>query len=934
MGISLAALRLRQTGITKYLIAAVLTWAVSAPVWGQNYTLGTVAGRGLPDGVPATAAGVAFVSGVTTDAAGNLYFSAQDYDAVYRRESNGLLTRVAGNGKHESSGDGGPAIAAGVAAPRGIALDSAGNLYVAEMENPRVRKISNGVVTTVAGGGFALGDNGPAASAQLKEPLDVAVDAAGNLYIADGGDHRIRMVSNGVITTIAGNGTQGYGGDNGPATSAQINYPTALAVDSAGNLYIADSGNNRIRKVSGGVITTVAGDGTRGYGGDGGPATSARLAAPAGVEVDSAGNLYIADLGNLRVRKVANGLITTIAGTGSPGYAGDNGPATSAQMEGPLHVASDAAGNLYIADGIDHRIRQVSGGVITTAVGNGSFGYSGDNGPAADAQLDLPWGVAVDAAGSVYIADYSNYRVRKVSGGNITTVAGNGVYGFSGDNGAATDAKLRSPAAVAVDAGGSLYIADYWDHRVRKVSNGVITTVAGNGGSGSAGDNGPATSASLSKPSGAAVDAAGNLYIADASNNRIRKVSNGVITTFAGGGTTLGDNGPAVNAKLSGPVSVALDSAGNLYIADTGNHRIRKVSNGVITTVAGNGTYGFSGDDGPAVGAQLYQPTGVAVDAAGNIFIVDRGNYRIRRVSNGKIFTIGGNGTSGFSGDGSPANAGQFIDPFSVAVDSAGIVYVSDRSNHRIRSLTPGGPSLFSSVSAASFAAELPLTPGQIAAGFGRDMALTVEIAPAAGPLPTELAQTSVLVKDSAGDERAAPLWFVAPTQINYLVPAETALGPAAVTVTRGGQTVAIGTLQIEAVSPGLFTMNANGMGVPAALAIFVKPGPVQTWQYVFNAGCLPGSCLPAPIDLGAATDTVYLQLYGTGIRGRRALSGVSVMIGNAVAPVSYAGPVSGFVGLDQVNVRVPRSLIGRGQVDLLLYVDGKFAPPVQVNIK
>jgi uncharacterized protein (TIGR03437 family) len=236
-------------------------------------------------------------------------------------------------------------------------------------------------------------------------------------------------------------------------------------------------------------------------------------------------------------------------------------------------------------------------------------------------------------------------------------------------------------------------------------------------------------------------------------------------------------------------------------------------------------------------------------------------------------------------------------------------------------------------VSAASFIPSLPLAPGVIAAGYGTNLTSTIEIAPATGVLPTVLAQTSVTVKDSAGVKRAAPLWFVSSSQINYYLPEETALGQATITVMRNSQTVATGTLQIDTVAPGLFTMNANGQGVPAALAIFAKGDGSQTWQYVFNAGCALGSCQPVPLDLGPATDTVFLQFYGTGIRGRSSLGAVTAKIGGLDAPVEYAGPVSGMVGLDQVNLRVPRSLSGRGEVDVVLTVDGRLANTVTVNI-
>jgi len=325
------------------------------------------------------------------------------------------------------------------------------------------------------------------------------------------------------IETVAGNGMPGYSGDNGPATSAQLYYPTGMAVDTAGNLYIADHLNNRVRRVSNGVITTVAGNGMQGYNGDNGPATSAQLAQPSGVAVDAAGNLYIADSYNNSVRKVSNGIITTVAGTGNPGYSGDNGPPAVAQLNQPIDVLVDDTGNLYIADFGNGRVRKVSGGLITTVAGNGTCCYSGDGGPATSAQLNTPNALAIDASGNLYIADYGNDRIRKVSNGIISTVAGNGLPGFSGDNGLAVTARLNFPAGIAVDASGNLYIADDYNNRIRKVDmGGVITTIAGDGTAGYGGDDGQAVSAQLNEPWRLALDAAGHIYIADGGNQRIR----------------------------------------------------------------------------------------------------------------------------------------------------------------------------------------------------------------------------------------------------------------------------------------------------------------------------------------------------------------------------------------------------------------------------
>jgi trimeric autotransporter adhesin len=570
---------------------------------------------------------------------------------------------------------------------------------------------------------------------------------------------------------------------------------------------------------------------------------------------------------------------------------------------------------------------------ITTVAGNGVAAYSGDNGPATSASIDWPAAVAIDSAGNLYIAGYWNHSIRKVSKGVITTVAGNGTDGYSGDNGPATSAKLSFPAGLAIDSAGNLYIGDSGNHRVRRVSNGVITTVAGTGTFGYTGDNGPASSARLNTPCDIAFDSAGNLYIADAGNARIRKVSGGVITTVAGTGIAgfSGDNGPATSAQLFHAESVAVDSAGNLYIGDSGNNRVRKVSNGVITTVAGNGIEGYGGDNGPATSAKLNGP-GVTVDSAGNLYIPDWNNHRVRKVSSGVITTVAGNGLQGYGGDNGPATSARLNHPGKVALDPAGNVFIADGGNHRVRKV--GDAVLLATVSAASFTPSVPLAPGAIAAGYGSNLVSTIEVASPTGPLPTVLAQTSVRIRDSAGAERTAPLWFVSPSQINYYIAEETSLGLATVTVVRNSQTVAGGTLQIERVAPGLFTMNASGQGVPAALAIFARGDGSQTWQYVFNTECQVGSCQPVPLDLGAATDQMFLQLYGTGMRGRSSLAAVTARIGGADAAVEYADEVSGLVGLDQVNLRVPHSLAGRGQVDIILTVDGKTANAVRVNIR
>jgi hypothetical protein len=699
----------------------------------------TIAGGYMGDGGPATNAVLSNSYSVAVDGTGNIYIADTHNQRIRKVDaSTGVITTVAGSGSLGFNGDNGLATSASLANPYGIAVDGVGNIYIADTSNNRIRKIniSTGIITTVAGNGnFGFsGDNGPATSASLSVPYGVIVDSAGNIYIADSFNNRVRKVdaSTGVITPVAGNGTGGFSGDNGPATSASLYIPTSVSVDSAGNIYIADSNNNRIRKVnaSTGIITTVAGNGTLGFSGDNGPATSASIANPHGVSMDTAGNVYIADLLAIRKVNASTGIITTVAGNGTLGFSGDNGPATSASIADPHGVSIDAIGNIYIADTYNQRIRKVnaSTGLITTVAGNGTA--VGDNGPATLSSLYFPNGVSIDAAGNIYIADTNNNRIRKVdvSTGVITTVAGNGTQGFSGDNGAATSASLYYPTGVSVDEAGNIYIADSSNNRIRKVnaSTGIIMTVAGNGNHIFSGDNSPATSASLSGPYGVIVDSAGNIYIADQGNHRIRKVSasTGVITTVAGNGTGGfgGDNGPATSASLYGPKNVTIDAVGNIYIADMGNHRIRKVnaSTGIITTVAGNGTLGFGGDNGPATLASLFQPASVSIDSAGNIYIADESNQRIRKVnaSTGVITTVAGIGPYGFSGDYGPATSASLWNPAGIAIDAAGNIFIADTGNNRIRKVIAGSnPLLFSVTTQAGTNGSISCNPTSVASG-------------------------------------------------------------------------------------------------------------------------------------------------------------------------------------------------------------------------
>ena len=671
---------------------AATTTLAGAPLV-TDLRIDTIAGRNDDgdDGLAAEAR-LAFPLGVAVDGSGNVYIADWNSHRVRRVDTSGIITTVAGSGKRGDSGDGGPAVAAQLLSPTEVAVDRAGNLYIADSGNNRIRRVDrSGIITTVVGTGESghRGDNGAAVEAQLHAPNDIEVDSAGNLYIADSGNDRIRRVDTaGIITTIA---------TVGP-------FPRGLAVDGSGNVYIADTLHDRILKMDpSGIITRIAGTEKTniyipgGYSGDNGPAVEAQLYAPFDIAVDRAGNLYISDNGNNRIRRVdRSGIITTVAGTGEQGYSGDGGPAVEARLWDPRGMAVDGGGNLFIVETYNYRIRRVNrAGTITTIAGIGESDYSGDGGPAVLARLYDPAGMAVDGAGNLYVADSGNHSIRRVDGaGTITTVAGTGTRGNGGDGGPAIEAQLSSPKGVAMDGAGNLYIADTFNHQVRRVDpKGIITTVT----------------SGLHAPRGLAVDSAGNLYIAEAQRHRIRRVNgSGTITTVAGTATSgdSGDGGPAVAAQLYLPRGVAVDGADNLYIADTANNRIRRVDgSGIITTVAGSGDGRYSTGTGPAVEATLHRPNGVAVDSTGALYIADRLNNAIRRVDgSGIITTIAGSGRIGFSGDGGPAVEAELHWPRGIAVDNSGNVYVSDTENHLIRVLTrpPRAPTRLTATAVSS----------------------------------------------------------------------------------------------------------------------------------------------------------------------------------------------------------------------------------------
>ena len=507
------------------------------------------------------------------------------------------------------------------------------------------------------------------------------------------------------------------------------------------------------------------------------------------------------------------------------------------------------------------------------------------------------------------------------SSGIITSYAGNGTYGFSGDGGPAASAQLWPALDVAVDGSGNLFISDYSNLRVRKVSpDGIITTVAGNGAQGFSGDGGPATSAQLN-PGGLAVDAAGNPFICDSLDSRVRMVSAaGIITTVAGNGAKgfSGDGGPATSAALSGPVAAAVDGSGNLFIAEIGNNRVRMVSpSGVITTVAGNGTSGFSGDAGPATSARLNLPYGVAVDGSGNLFIGDSQNNRVRMVSrNGIITTVAGDGTAGYVGDGGLSVNAELYEPIGLAADGSGNVYVADFLNNAIRLLTAvRQPVLITAVLDAAGENAVPVSPGKIVviygAGLGPSAGLTAS--PVNGSFGTELSGTTVSFNGFA-----APVFYTSATQVDAIVPYSISGSSANVTVAYQGQTSLAFPVSVAPSSPGLFTSNAAGAG--QAVAINVADGslntaanPARVGDYVSLYATGEGQTTPPGVDGKLAVAPLPSPNLP-----------VTVTVGGMSASVQYKGAVPGTVaGLMQVNIQIPAGVAPGGYVPVTLQVGG-----------
>jgi hypothetical protein len=595
--------------------------------------------------------------------------------------------KTGGEGSNDGTG-----AAAAFSGPTAVAADTAGNVYVADSGNNTVRKITpEGVVTTLAGAvGVSGYADGPGNVARFAAIRGIAVDLSGNVYVSEHVNHTVRKITpGGVVSTLAG--TAGVAGSaDGFGIAASFNGPSGLAVDGFGNVYVAEYWNHTLRKISAeGLVSTVAGA-ARVLGSTDGAAGDARFYIPYGVGVDGLGNLYVAEYGNSTIRKITpEGVVSTVAGlAGATGSS--NGVGSAARFNAPTGVVPDGAGNLYVANFGGMTIRKIApGGVVSTFVGTAQAPGSAD-GTGSAARFSYPKGVAVDGAGNLYVADASNHMIRKVTtAGVVTTLAGSASSGYV--DGSSAVAKFNSSGGIVVDGSGTFCVADTDNNRIRRItSGGTVSTLAG----GSVGSiDGTGTAAKFSAPAGIVMDASGNAYVADTGNHTIRKVTSaGVVTTLAGtAGVSGSTNGAGAAARFNSPAGVALDGSGNLFVADKLNHVIRKIdSGGVVSTFAGTALSAGS-VNGTGGAARFNGPGGVAVDQSGNVYVADTTSNLVRKItSGGSVTTMAGSPGLAGSADGTGADA-RFNAPTGVVVDGSGNVFVTDSGNNLIRKITPGG---------------------------------------------------------------------------------------------------------------------------------------------------------------------------------------------------------------------------------------------------
>jgi sugar lactone lactonase YvrE len=707
-----------------------------------------LAGSDVVGGAPAYADGTgtdakfSYPTGLTVAANGDIYVADSGNSLIRKVTPGGVVSRFVGSPGTFGYADGdGNIIRAAFGSISGFIISQNGDAYITDTNTNSIRKISPaGVITTIAGAGISGFADGTGTNAEFAGPQGLAVDASGNIYVADTSNHSIRKVTHGgVVTTVAGSGVPGY--TDGTGTNAQFSNPNDVAIGPDGNIYVADTTNNSIRKVTpAGVVTTVAGS-TAGV--TDGTGTNAQFNGPYGLAVDANGDIYVSDFYNHLIRKVTPaGVVTTLAGSGAPGSADGTGADAYFNYPGKLSISSN--GDIYVSEPNNQLIRKVTPlGVVTTVAmatptalkiysdilhftnntsiqtitGSRSFATmsitdytssisivqttnliagipnlaGSNNGTSRGAAFNTPNNITSGPDGNFYVADTQNHCIRKVTpAGIVTTFVGlPGNLGFYNDTG--TNATFNGPRDIAFGPDGNMYVADQYNHAIRKVTlAGVVTTLAGGGIGGS--NDGTGTQAYFHLPAGLAVGPDGNIYVADRNNNRIRKITpGGDVTTFAGSGAGGDGNGTGTDAEFAYPEGLAFDTSGNIYVADSVNHSIRKVTPaGVVTTLAGN-PVSPGPEDGTGTDAHFLYPYDVAIGPDGNIYVADQANQLIRKITPGGVVTTiaGTPGATGFT-DGTGTNA-NFWNPSGLTVAANGDIYVADTGSSLIRKVTPGG---------------------------------------------------------------------------------------------------------------------------------------------------------------------------------------------------------------------------------------------------
>lgn len=892
-----------------YIFSAAAALFASSAAYGQAI-ISTVAGGGFVNNAPALKSHLGGPQGVAVDSSGNVYIA--DSGRILKIDrSTSVLSAVAGAPTAISANDG-PALSVRIF-PTDIAINSSGNILFLDSSMLRQLNLQQATITTLAGKdgtNGSSGDGGSATSALLNMPLQFCLDAAGNIYIVEqpGFVRRIDAQSH-VITTVAGTGGTVFGGDNGPAKNATLLRPSGIAVDSSGNLYIADAGDLRIRKINAStqIVTTIAGTGHGPSGGDGGTALNASFGSLGELAIDSQNNLYAIDGERVRRITAATGDIATVAGDGTAGLAGDGGPAVQAELNLPTSIALDSAGDLFIADTGNQRVRMVAvaTGTITTIAGTSQ---NGDEGLAAGAVLSPPTGVAVDAAGNLYIAGGNS--IRQVGlGGIINTFAGGGTS--TADGIPAIAAQLNA-LSLAFDTSGNLIVGE--PGLIRRIdSAGTITTIAGTGVQGFSGDGGPATSAKVRYVTALAVDTSGNVLFADAGNQRLRKIDagTGIISTVAGNGQTAfsGLGQPAAQTGIGNVAGVAVDPSGNIYVGSINTAYLLKISSGGAVSIAGGNTgCSYIGDGGLAVNASICQPSSLALDSSGNLYVGDTTCYCVRQISasTGIIQTVAGNGSKGYTGDNGPALQAELRSVASIALFGS-TLYIADGVSDVVRAVTPDTPPAmpvapnFSSITSSASYESGPIAPGELISFFGNYLGpVTAAYATLGsnGRVTNELGNVQVLF-----DGVASPLIYVGAGQINAIAPYSVGNGIHTITVKTPGGSVSTTDFSATVSAPAVFgyaIVNPDGSRNDVN-----HPAPAGSVVVMYGTGL--GQTDPAAVD-GALNPLTNFpsQVYPVTLSiSRNPLFGTTLPMKSY-----YAAPAPGEVsGVCQINALVPQGV-------------------------